>query len=72
MARDLSTKRKIEQLSRGELDDLKEGGMDEEDDDTVEDAYEDENEEEEDEESSSDDSQQSDDVDSLGNNIKTF
>ena len=63
----LVSKRKIDKLSKNELDDLKDGLIaDTEESNEIEDAYEEENEEEEDEDESSDDSENSDDGDSLG------
>ena len=57
------SKRKIDKLSKGELEDLKDAVIDDrEEENEIEDEYEEENEETE-----SSDSEDSDDVDSLGN-----
>ena len=57
------SKRKIDKLSKGELEDLKDAVIDDrEEENEIEDEYENEN-----EESESSDSEDSDDVDSLGN-----
>ena len=62
-------KRKIEKLSKGELEDLKEGAIEDKEDretEEIEEAYDEENEESEEDDESSEDSQNSDDEDSLG------
>merc|ERR1712176_655370 len=70
----LVSKRKIDKLSKNELDDLKDGLIeDTEENDEIEDAYDEENEEDDDrEDESSDDSENSDDGDSLDGDHDEF